>query len=172
MSVKLKLKNSKETALVDDKVAKFLNENPYLVKVGFLANLRRHSRGYAFFQKNWPLGDGTYKNETIYLHKLVAEIFCKKKATKERLFVNVINNNPLDCRLENLEFAPRSVVVRNVNKTENKFGYKGVIKSGNKFKAILFNNRVRLDLGTFHTAAEASAAYKKKTAELFGKGKK
>jgi phosphotransferase system IIB component len=74
--------------------------------------------------------------------------------------------------LENLEFATRSVVVRNVNKTENKFGYKGVIKSGNKFKAVLFNNRVRLDLGSFNTAAEASAAYKKKTAELFGKGKK
>jgi len=35
MAVKLKLKNSKEVALVDEKVFKFLNENPYLVKVGF-----------------------------------------------------------------------------------------------------------------------------------------
>jgi hypothetical protein len=169
MLVKLTLKNSNEVALVDDHVYEFLSENPYLKKIGFLPNLRRHSRGYAFFQKNWPLEGGVYKNETIYLHKLIAEKFIPKHESNERLLVNLINSNPLDCRLANLEWAIRAKVVRNTSKTENQFGYRGVVKSGKKFRAIIFHNKVRHDLGLFKTPEEAAAAYNAKSIEFFGK---
>lgn len=169
MLVKIPLKNTDESAIVDDKVYEFLTENPYLKKIGFVANLRKHSRGYAFFQKNWPLGDGAYKNETIYLHKLIAEKFIPKHESSERLLVNLINSNPLDCRLANLEWAIRAKVVRNTSKTENQFGYRGVVKSGKKFRAIIFHNKERIDLGLFATPDEAALAYNAKSVELFGK---
>jgi hypothetical protein len=169
MLVKIPLKNTDESAIVDDKVYEFLTENPYLKKIGFVANLRKHSRGYAFFQKNWPLGDGAYKNETIYLHKLIAEKFIPKHESNERLLVNLINSNPLDCRLANLEWAIRAKVVRNTSKTENQFGYRGVVKSGKKFRAIIFHNKERIDLGLFATPDEAALAYNAKSVELFGK---
>jgi len=169
MLVKLPLKNSTDVALVDDQVFEFLSENPYLKKIGFLANLRRHSRGYAFFQKNWPLEGGVYKNETIYLHKLIAEKFIPKHESPERLLVNLVNSNPLDCRLANLEWAIRAKVVRNTSKTENQFGFRGVVKSGKKFRAIIFFNKERIDLGLFKTPEDAALAYNAKSMELFGK---
>lgn len=168
MLVKIPLKNTNEFAIVDDHVYEFLTENPYLKKISFVPNLRKHSRGYGFFQKNWPLGDGAYKNETIYLHKLIAEKFIPKHESNERLLVNLLNGNPLDCRLANLEWAIRAKVVRNTTKTENQFGYRGVVKSGKKYRAIIFYNKERMDLGLYLTTEEAALAYNKKSIELFG----
>jgi len=169
MLVKIPLKNTGESAVVDAEVYDFLVENPYLKKIKFLENLRKHSRGYAFFQKNWPLGEGVYKNETIYLHKLIADKFINKQETGERLLVNIINCNPLDCRKENLEWANRSKVVRNTNKSVNRYGYRGVVKSGKKFRAVIFKDKVRFDLGIFETPIEAARAYNQKSLEFFGK---
>ncbi|MFZ9940180.1 MAG: Pathogenesis-related transcriptional factor and ERF protein [Bacteroidia bacterium] len=169
MLVKIPLKNTSETAVVDAEVYDFLVENPYLKKIKFVENLRKHSRGYAFFQKNWPLGEGVYKNETIYLHKLVAEKFVNKPDAQERLLVNIINSNPLDCRKANLEWANRSKVVRNTNKSVNRYGYRGVVKSGKKYRAVIFKNKERFDLGIFDTPIEAARAYNAKSLEFFGK---
>ena len=52
MTHKVKLKNSKEVVLFDDKGYKYLTTDPYLVKVDFINNLRRHSSGCAVFQKS------------------------------------------------------------------------------------------------------------------------
>ena len=60
MLYKLSLKNSKNTALVDDQVYNFLVSNNYLLKINFIENLREHSNGYAFFQKNWKQKDGSF----------------------------------------------------------------------------------------------------------------
>ena len=49
---KVKLKNADEEVLLDDKVYEFLTTDPYLVRVDFINNLRRHSSGCAVFQKN------------------------------------------------------------------------------------------------------------------------
>ena len=63
--------------MIDDEVYENLANDPYLARVNFLDNLRKHSSGCAVFQKTWKKADGGYKTETIYLHKLVAERFLK-----------------------------------------------------------------------------------------------
>ena len=75
MLIKLPLKNSDKDALIDDVVYDFITKQPYLSKIEFLKNLRIHSNGYAFFQKNWKQLDGSYKCETIYLQRIVVDKF-------------------------------------------------------------------------------------------------
>jgi len=167
MLYKLSLRNSQNNALIDDKVYHFIIENPYYIRIGFLEKLREHSNGYAFFQKNWRQANGKYKSETIYLQKLVAENFIKKPG-KNKMWIRFKNGNPLDCRIQNLEWSTLSNVVRNTSKTENKFGYRGVVKYSNKFKAIIYYKRKAINLGIYNTPEDAARAYNKKSEELFG----
>ncbi len=172
MIVKLKLKNSEKNALIDDGTYDFILNHPYYKKIKLLENLRIHSSGYAFFQKNWRQTDGSYKCETIYLQKLVAEKFVERpEALKDhkKLWVRFKNANPLDCRVNNLEWSTLSNVVRNTSKTDNKLGYRGVVKIGKKYQAIIYLNRQGINLGKFDTAEEAALAYNEKSLELFGK---
>lgn len=169
MLYKLPLKNSKKEALVDGDSYEYIINNPYLQKINFLKNLREHSSGYAFFQKNWRQLDGSYKSETIYLQKLVAEKFHTKPDENKKWWIRFINGERLDCRTKNLEFTTLANVIRNSDKTDNKTGYRGVVKSGKKYMAIIYQNRKAINLGSFPTAEEAAMAYNKKSIELFGK---
>ncbi|PIP55283.1 MAG: Pathogenesis-related transcriptional factor and ERF protein [Bacteroidetes bacterium CG23_combo_of_CG06-09_8_20_14_all_32_9] len=169
MSVKLNLKNSNKKILLDEHVYEKLNQDNRLKTINFFENLREHSSGYVFFQKNWKQKDGLYKNETIYLHKLISEKFIKKPGGKVRWFVRFINSNPNDCRLENLEWSTFSNLVRNTRKIRNSTGYRGVVKQGRKYYSYIYVNRKGISLGSFKTAEEAAAAYNKKSTELFGK---
>jgi len=164
----LKLKNADDSAILDQKSYDFVMSDEYLTKIKFVENLRRHSSGYAFFQKNWRQLDGSYKCETIYLHKILAEKFIEKPASDKRLFVRFNNGNPLDCRFENLEWTTLSNVVRNTNKTENKLGYRGVVQDRKKFRAVIYQDRKPINLGSFDTPEEAAQAYNEKSLELFG----
>jgi len=168
MLYKLNLKNSDKQVLVDGEVYDYITNNEYLKSVKFLENLRMHSSGYAFFQKNRMTRQGTYKNETIYLHKLVAEKFIEKPEADYRLYVLIRNGDRLDCRLKNLEFASFSKVTRNTKYTDSKTGFRGVHKERKKYRAVIYNNRERINLGLFDTAEEAAEAYNKKSEELFG----
>ncbi|HSI90046.1 MAG TPA: hypothetical protein VK927_02970 [Adhaeribacter sp.] len=171
MIFKLTLKNSDKQVLVDDTVYEYLQNDPYLTSIDFLKHLRIHSGGYAFFQKNWPLKNGTYRNETIYLHKLIGLKFIEQPVDERRLYVTFKNSNRLDCRVENLEWAPLSKVVRNTSKTDNKLGIRGVVKDANKFRAIIHYEKQRINLGLFETLEEAALAYNRKSEELFGRTK-
>ena len=168
MLYKLTLKNSKKTAVVDDRTYDYLVNNEYLIKIDFLKNLRLHSNGYVFFQKHWRQIDGSYKVETIYLQKLIAEKYLVKPNTEKRFWVRFINGNKLDYRITNLEWSTLSNVVRNTKKTENRTGYRGVVKSGKKYMAIIYLHRKGINLGTYDTPEEAAMAYNKKSIELFG----
>ncbi|MEO0877766.1 MAG: Pathogenesis-related transcriptional factor and ERF protein, partial [Bacteroidota bacterium] len=75
MLYRVKLKNAEDHVLLDSEVYDHLVTDPYLVKIDFINNLRRHSSGCAVFQKTWRKSSGDYKTETIYLHKFVAEKF-------------------------------------------------------------------------------------------------
>lgn len=167
MLYKVKLKNSEDTVLLDDKVYEYLTTDPYLVKVKFIENLRKHSSGCAVFQKTWKKADGNYKTETIYLHKLIAEHFIVEMKSNKNNLVGAKNGNKLDCRLDNLVYRSRSVASRK-RKTSSKAGYTGVYKENNRYRAVISVNRKSVHIGMFDTAEEAALAYNKKSKELYG----
>lgn len=172
MLYKVKLKNADKHVIISDEAYDYIEKNEYYKSIQFLENLRLHSSGYVFYQRNYPTKDGGYKNVTIYLHKLIAERFLEKPQADKRLFVRIKNGNPLDCRLKNLEWATMSELRRNQRKHNNKTGFRGVVKvSKNTFRAVLYTSTERFDLGLFPTAEEAAKAYNKKSLELFGKTK-
>ena len=167
MLYKVKLKNADDNVLLDDKVYEWLTSDAYLSRVDFLNNLRRHSSGCAVFQKTWKKTDGTFKTETIYLHKLVAERFLADTKTANDNLVGAINGNKLDCRLENLVYRSRAVSSRK-RKTSSKTGYTGVYKENNRFRAVISINRKSVHIGMYDTPEEAALAYNKKSKEIYG----
>lgn len=167
MLYKVKLKNAEDNVLLDATVYEYLTSDPYLVKVDFINNLRKHSSGCAVFQKTWKKADGGYKTETIYLHKLVAERFLIDSKTGKKNLVGAKNGNKLDCRLENLVYRSRSVASRK-RKTSSKVGYTGVYKENNRYRAVISVERKSVHIGMFATAEEAALAYNKKSRELYG----
>ncbi len=171
MLYKVKLKNADKYVVISGEAYEFIEQNEYYKTIEFLKNLRLHSSGYVFYQRNYPIKDG-YKNVTIYLHKLIAEKFVEKPDASKRLFVRIKNGNALDCRVKNLEWATMSELRRNQKKHNNKTGFRGVVKvSKNTYRAVLYTPKERYDLGLFPTAEEAANAYNAKSEELFGKTK-
>ena len=168
MIQKISLKNTNNMVLLDEESYEFIMRDSELQRIKFIENLRSHSSGYAFFQKNWRQEDGSYICQTIYLHKLIAEKFIEKPKIAKRLFVRFNNGNPLDCRMENLEWTTISNVVRNTNKTINQFGYRGVVKDRGRYRAVIYFDRKPISLGSFDSAKDAAIAYNKKSIELYG----
>lgn len=167
MLYKVKLKNADDHVLLDADVFEWLTSDPYLAKVDLINNLRKHSSGCAVFQKTWKKNDGSFKTETIYLHKLVAEKFLIKDKTKENNLVGAKNGNKLDCRLENLVYRSRAVSSRK-RKTSSKTGYTGVYQENSRFRAVISINRRSVHIGMFDTPEEAALAYNKKSKEIYG----
>ena len=167
MLYKVKLKNAAEEVLLDDKVYEYLTTDPYLVTVDFINNLRKHSSGCAVFQKTWKKASGTFKNETIYLHKIIAERFLPELKTDDKKLVGAINNNKLDCRVENLMYRSRATASR-MRQNHSKEGYTGVYKENKKFRAVISLNKKTIHIGMYDTAEDAAHAYNKKSIELFG----
>jgi len=153
--------------LLDDRVYDYLTNDPYLKRVDFMNNLRRHSSGCAVFQKTWRKADGSYKTETIYLHKLVAEQFLSQNKTTQTNLVGARNGNKLDCRLQNLVYRSRAVASRQ-RKSSSKIGYTGVYQENNRYRAVISINRKSIHIGMYKTAEEAAQAYNKMSRELYG----
>lgn len=168
---KVKLKNTDDSVLLDDQVYEFLTNEPYLKKVDFINNLRRHSSGCAVFQKTWKKADGSYKTETIYLHKLVAEKFLSDTKTGKSNLVGAKNGNKLDCRLENLVYRSRSVASRK-RRSSSKIGYTGVYKENNRYRAVISVDRKSVHIGMYATAEEAALAYNQMSRKLYGENGK
>jgi hypothetical protein len=169
--VKIKLKNSDDNVIVDDKVYDYLTADAYLSQIKFVDNLRRHSSGCVVFQKTWKKAEGGYKTETIYLHKLLAEKFLMDTKSSANNLVGAKNGDKLDCRLENIAWRSRSVASRQ-RKTSSKAGYTGVYQENNRFRAVISINRKSVHLGMYDTAEEAAEAYNRKSRELFGENGK
>lgn len=171
MLYKVKLKNADKHVVISDEAYEFIEKNEYYKEIKLLENLRLHSSGYVFYQRNYPTKNG-YKNVTIYLHKLIAEKYVPKPESSKRLFVRIKNGNPLDCRIKNLDWATMSELRRNQKNFNNKTGYRGVVQvSKNTYRAVLYTSTQRYDLGLFASAEEAAKAYNQKSEELFGKTK-
>ena len=164
---KVKLKNSNETVLLDSHVFEWLSTDPYLVQIDLINNLRLHSSGCAVFQKTWKKADGSFKTETHYLHKIIAEKFLIDQKDNVHRLVGAKNGDKLDCRLENLAFRSRSVASRQ-RKTSSGTGYTGVYREHKRYRAVISINGKAKHIGMFDTAEEAAAAYNKVSKELFG----
>ncbi len=171
MIYKVKLKNSDDVAIFDEIVYEFLTTDPYLVKVDFINNIRRHSSGCGVFQKVWKNEDGSYLTETIYLHKLIAEKFLTDQKTDKENLVGAKNDNKLDCRLENLCYRSRAQASRQ-RKTTSHTGYTGVYKEGVRYRAVISIDGKSSHIGMFSSAEEAAVAYNAVSKQVYGdKGK-
>ena len=167
MLYKIKLKNADDSVLLDAEVYEWLTSDPYLAKVDFINNLRKHSSGCAVFQKTWKKSDGGFKTETLYLHKVIAEKFLIKNKTRTENLVGAKNNNKLDCRLENIIYRSRAVASRK-RRTSSKTGYTGVYKENRRFRAVISLNGKSMHIGMFDTPEEAALAYNRKSKEFYG----
>lgn len=167
MIYKVKLKNSDESVLLDSEVYEWLTTDPYLVQIDLIHNLRLHSSGCAVFQKTWKKADGSFKTETHYLHKIIAEKFLISQKDKVHRLVGAKNGDKLDCRLENLVFRSRSVASRQ-RKTSSGTGYTGVYREHKRYRAVISIAGKAKHIGMYDTAEEAAAAYNKVSKELFG----
>jgi len=164
---KVKLKNSEESVFLDSQAYEWLTTDPYLVEIYLIHNLRMHSSGCAVFQKTWRKADGTFKTETHYLHKIIAEKFLLDQKDKVRRLVGAKNGDKLDCRLENLAYRSRSVASRQ-RKTSSGTGYTGVYREHKRYRAVISIAGKAKHIGMYDTAEEAAAAYNKVSKELFG----
>lgn len=110
---KLKLTNRPhEHAIVCEKGLAAIKKDKYLTSLGFINKLRAHQSGYPIFQRCVTTAEGV-AFETIYLHRWLAGKFIKKPKSEQRLFVRFKNDNPKDCRIENLEYANMSQIRSN-----------------------------------------------------------
>ena len=167
MLYKIKLKNAEENVVLDANVYEWLTSDPYLAKVDFINNLRRHSSGCAVFQKTWKKTDGTFKTETLYLHKVIAEKYLADTKTKSDNLVGANNGDKLDCRLENIVYRSRAVASRK-RKTSSKTGYTGVYQENHRYRAVISQNGKSMHIGMFDTPEEAALAYNRKSKEIYG----
>ncbi len=171
MLYRVKLKNAEDHVLLDSEVYDYLVTDPYLVKIDFINNLRRHSSGCAVFQKTWRKSSGDYKTETLYLHKFVAEKFLGHLKSDQKNLVGAKNGNKLDCRLDNLTYRSRAVASRK-RKTSSRVGYTGVYKENNRYRAVISVGRKTIHIGMYATAEEAALAFNRKSREVFGENGK
>ena len=168
MSHKIKLRNSTEKVLLDDKGYKYVTTDSYLKKVDFVNSLRKHSSGCAVFQKTKKKAKGAgYKTETIYLHKLIAEKFLGKSKSRGKNLVGALNGNKLDCRIENLVFRSRSTASRQ-RKSSSRAGYTGVYQESTRYRAVISYKGKSIHIGMYDSAEEAADAYNQKSKEYYG----
>ncbi len=167
MTYKVKLKNSEEFVLMDDYVFDFFQTDDYFKGMAFLDSLRLHSSGCVVFQKTWRKTDGSYKTETIYVHKYIAEKYLREQRAVSDNLVSAKNNNKLDCRLENLYWRSRSLASRQ-RKSSSKVGYTGVYQEKTKFRAVISVNQKTIHIGMFDSPEEAALAYNKMSRDLYG----
>jgi len=84
-------------------------------------------------------------------------------------FIDHINRDPLDNRIENLRLCNKTQNAGNSNlRVDNKLGVKGVDFKKGKFRVQIRKQGKKLHLGLFDTAEEAHAAYLKAAVEIFG----
>lgn len=158
MNYRIKLKNVDEYAIIDGDSYEYISNEPAFRELEVLENLRKHATsGAPVFQKWLRKSNGEKYQETLYLHKMIAEKFIPKTDDEQR-YVMHINRNHLDCRRENLTWVSYGQKAR-LTKNPTQTGYRGVSKDRTKFRATIFMDGKYVRLGSFDTAEEAAQAY-------------
>ena len=105
--------------------------------------------------------------KTFIIHRLVANAFLEK--VEGKTYVDHIDNDKLNNNVYNLRWCTASENKQNSKKYKNNTcGFKGVSKSGKKFRAYIRINHIQIHIGTYKTEAEAAIAYNAKAKEIFG----
>jgi hypothetical protein len=144
----------------------WINKNGMVMNKHYkIIKLTQNNKGYLMIN--------LHKNglQKCYLiHRLIALHFleCPDKSLK---YIDHINGNILDNRLENLRYINSSGNSRNKRlKKMSKSGITGVYISGKKFISVIRDeNGKKQYLGTFETAQEASDKYKEEYNKLMQK---
>jgi hypothetical protein len=107
-------------------------------------------------------------DKQYYIHRICWMLYYGSFPNNE---IDHIDRNRLNNKLENLREATKQQNMMNKSKyNNNSSGFKGVYfrKDLKKWAAYIQFNKKRTCLGHYLTKEEASAAYQKKAAELFG----
>ena len=102
--------------------------------------------------------------EAIKMHRLITN-------APKGIFVDHIDGNPLNNRLDNLRLCLKQQNEFNTKiRSDNVSGYKGVSfdKRKHHYRAYITKDGKQYFLGYFSTKEEAAIAYNQKTTELFG----
>jgi len=146
--------------------ADFKTNQAYLRFAKASANRPAGARAYTI--RRTPLGIKTKLfGKQLYAHRIIWEMH--KGQIPEKMIIDHINGNPWNNRIENLRLASRAENVRNSKiPSSNTSGFKGVQRSGNKWKASIVFNGKYIFIGTFDEKEKAGIAYFKEAKRLFG----
>jgi hypothetical protein len=98
----------------------------------------------------------------LAMHRLVM-------GAKKGQFIDHINGDTLDNRKSNLRFCTKAENTRNRAKSSTSTNkYKGVCRSGKKFKAVIRVNGAQKTLGCFHKEEYAALVYDMAAIEYYG----
>ena len=109
----------------------------------------------------WHGNKGRYRVDRGKVHPRARVIWMLHHGDiPEGLFVDHINNDCTDDRIENLQaVTPRENVVKEVRKSNGL--PTGVFRDRSRFRAQAYINGVKCNLGNFKTPEEAGAAYQR-----------
>lgn len=139
---KIQLTQNKQ-AIVDDCLFDYLNQWKWFYNNGYA--VRKISRG-----------------KNLFMHREILNL-------PNGVFTDHINRDRLDNRIENLRPCTKAQNSLNQKlRSDNKTGFKGVSKKGNKWIALIGLKKKRIYLGIFNSPEEASKAYVKASSLYHG----
>lgn len=133
-----------------------------------LSAFKWHCCGQGYAQRNIPYHVGEKKQKQVAMHRIIMSRVYGREFTRHEL-IDHINGNRLDNRRSNLRLctSAQNTQHRKTPRTSST-GYKGVYKSGTRYRANITAHGVLYRLGAFGTAEEAARAYDAKAIEVHG----
>ena len=134
------------------------SDSSFLIAVQSLSKVLQH---------NWYYSKSGYpRSYTARYHTLHRFLLGRQETG---MVIDHINRDKMDNRLENLRVITQKENSYNRTKNANSVNsYKGIIKAGSLFNAVISKDKKRYILKGFETAEDAASAYDAMAEELFG----